>query len=77
MTVDSITDNQVDCFWTGADGQPNAESFSRRCTSEILIGYQLNSRSTDANGIDIVEDRDGFNYCCRRDESGVNANLTT
>jgi uncharacterized protein YodC (DUF2158 family) len=27
MTVDSIKGNQVDCFWTGEDGQPNAESF--------------------------------------------------
>jgi uncharacterized protein YodC (DUF2158 family) len=27
MTVDSIRGNQVDCFWTGGDGQPNAESF--------------------------------------------------
>jgi len=27
MTVDSIKGNQIDCFWTGLDGQPNAESF--------------------------------------------------
>jgi uncharacterized protein YodC (DUF2158 family) len=27
MTVDSVKDNQADCFWTGLDGQPNAESF--------------------------------------------------
>jgi uncharacterized protein YodC (DUF2158 family) len=27
MTVDSISGDQVDCFWTGADGEPNAESF--------------------------------------------------
>jgi uncharacterized protein YodC (DUF2158 family) len=27
MTVDSIKGNQVDCFWTGEDGRPNAESF--------------------------------------------------
>jgi uncharacterized protein YodC (DUF2158 family) len=27
MTVDSIKGNQVDCFWTGLDEQPNAESF--------------------------------------------------
>jgi uncharacterized protein YodC (DUF2158 family) len=27
MTVDSIKGRQVDCFWTGEDGQPNAESF--------------------------------------------------
>jgi len=27
MTVDSIKGNQVDCFWTGFDGEPNAESF--------------------------------------------------
>jgi uncharacterized protein YodC (DUF2158 family) len=27
MTVDTIKGNQVDCFWTGADGAPNAESF--------------------------------------------------
>jgi uncharacterized protein YodC (DUF2158 family) len=27
MTVDSIKGHQVDCFWTGEDGQPNAESF--------------------------------------------------
>jgi uncharacterized protein YodC (DUF2158 family) len=27
MTVDSIKGNQVDCFWTGEDGQHNAESF--------------------------------------------------
>jgi uncharacterized protein YodC (DUF2158 family) len=27
MTVGSIKDNQVDCFWTGLDEQPNAESF--------------------------------------------------
>jgi uncharacterized protein YodC (DUF2158 family) len=26
--VDSIKGHQVDCFWTGEDGQPNAESFS-------------------------------------------------
>jgi uncharacterized protein YodC (DUF2158 family) len=27
MTVDSIRGNQVDCFWTGLDGEPNAETF--------------------------------------------------
>jgi uncharacterized protein YodC (DUF2158 family) len=27
MTVNNIRGNQVDCFWTGGDGQPNAESF--------------------------------------------------
>jgi uncharacterized protein YodC (DUF2158 family) len=27
MTVESVKGNQVDCFWTGMDGQPNAESF--------------------------------------------------
>ena len=27
MTVDSVKGNQADCFWTGEDGQPNAESF--------------------------------------------------
>ncbi len=27
MTVASIKGNQVDCFWTDLDGQPNAESF--------------------------------------------------
>jgi uncharacterized protein YodC (DUF2158 family) len=27
MTVDSIKGDQVDCFWTGMDGAPNAESF--------------------------------------------------
>jgi uncharacterized protein YodC (DUF2158 family) len=27
MTVDSIRGNQVDCFWSGGDGQPYAESF--------------------------------------------------
>src|SRR5437879_13891879 len=27
MTVGSIKGNQIDCFWTGLDGQPNAESF--------------------------------------------------
>jgi uncharacterized protein YodC (DUF2158 family) len=27
MTVDSIKGSQVDCFWTGMDGAPNAESF--------------------------------------------------
>jgi uncharacterized protein YodC (DUF2158 family) len=27
MTVDSIKGNQVDCFWTGLDGELNAESF--------------------------------------------------
>jgi uncharacterized protein YodC (DUF2158 family) len=27
MTVDSIRGRQVDCFWTGENGQPNAESF--------------------------------------------------
>jgi len=27
MTVDSIKGNQVDCFRTGEDGQPNAETF--------------------------------------------------
>jgi uncharacterized protein YodC (DUF2158 family) len=26
-TVDSIKGNRVDCFWTGEDGRPNAESF--------------------------------------------------
>jgi uncharacterized protein YodC (DUF2158 family) len=26
MTVDSIKGNQADCFWTGEDCQPNAES---------------------------------------------------
>lgn len=27
MTVDSVKGNQADCFWTGEDGQPNAEHF--------------------------------------------------
>ena len=27
MTVDSVKGNQADCFWTGEDGQPNAERF--------------------------------------------------
>jgi uncharacterized protein YodC (DUF2158 family) len=27
MTVGSVKGNQVDCFWTGGDGEPNAESF--------------------------------------------------
>jgi uncharacterized protein YodC (DUF2158 family) len=27
MTVNSIRGNQIDCFWTGLDGEPNAESF--------------------------------------------------
>lgn len=27
MTVASIRGNQVDCFWTDGEGQPNAESF--------------------------------------------------
>jgi uncharacterized protein YodC (DUF2158 family) len=27
MTIGSITGNQVDCFWIGMDGQPNADSF--------------------------------------------------
>jgi hypothetical protein len=27
MTVDSIKGSLVDCFWTGMDGAPNAESF--------------------------------------------------
>lgn len=27
MTIDSIKGDQADCFWTGVDGQPNAESF--------------------------------------------------
>jgi uncharacterized protein YodC (DUF2158 family) len=27
MTVGSIKGNQVDCFWTGLDGEPDAESF--------------------------------------------------
>ena len=27
MTIDSIKGDQADCFWTGADGEPNAESF--------------------------------------------------
>jgi len=27
MTVNGIRGNQVDCFWTGLDGEPNAESF--------------------------------------------------
>ena len=27
MTVDSIRGDQVDCFWTGGDGQINAETF--------------------------------------------------
>jgi uncharacterized protein YodC (DUF2158 family) len=27
MTVNGIKGNQADCFWTGEDGQPNADSF--------------------------------------------------
>jgi hypothetical protein len=27
MTVDSVKGSQVDCFWTGDDGEPNAEGF--------------------------------------------------
>ena len=27
MTFESIKGDQADCFWTGVDGQPNAESF--------------------------------------------------
>jgi hypothetical protein len=27
MTIDSIKGNQVDCIWTGLDGEPNAQSF--------------------------------------------------
>jgi uncharacterized protein YodC (DUF2158 family) len=27
MTIESVKGNQVDCFWDGLDGQPNAESF--------------------------------------------------
>jgi hypothetical protein len=27
MTIESAKGNQVDCFWAGLDGQPNAESF--------------------------------------------------
>jgi len=27
MTVDSIKGDQVDCFWTGGDGEPNADNF--------------------------------------------------
>ncbi|WP_167558945.1 DUF2158 domain-containing protein [Bradyrhizobium canariense] len=27
MTVHGINGNQVDCFWTGEDGQPNADKF--------------------------------------------------
>lgn len=27
MIVDSIKDNQVDCYWTGMDGVPISESF--------------------------------------------------
>jgi uncharacterized protein YodC (DUF2158 family) len=27
MTVDSVKGNQVDCFWTSLDGEPNAQSF--------------------------------------------------
>ena len=27
MTIESAKDYQVDCFWAGLDGQPNAESF--------------------------------------------------
>jgi len=27
MTVDSVRGDQVDCFWTDADGQINAETF--------------------------------------------------
>jgi hypothetical protein len=26
-TVDSVKGSQVDCFWTGDDGEPNAEGF--------------------------------------------------
>jgi uncharacterized protein YodC (DUF2158 family) len=27
MTVDSIKDDQVACYWTGSDGQANADKF--------------------------------------------------
>jgi uncharacterized protein YodC (DUF2158 family) len=27
MTIDSIKGDQVDCIWTGLDGEPNAQSF--------------------------------------------------
>jgi uncharacterized protein YodC (DUF2158 family) len=27
MTIDSIKGDQADCFWTGLDGEPNAERF--------------------------------------------------
>jgi uncharacterized protein YodC (DUF2158 family) len=27
MTVDSVKGDQVDCFWTSADDEPNAQSF--------------------------------------------------
>ncbi len=27
MTVDNTTGDQVDCLWSGYDGQPYAESF--------------------------------------------------
>jgi uncharacterized protein YodC (DUF2158 family) len=27
MTIDTIKGDQADCFWTGVDGEPNAESF--------------------------------------------------
>ena len=27
MTIDSIKGNQVDCIWTGSDGEPNAQNF--------------------------------------------------
>jgi uncharacterized protein YodC (DUF2158 family) len=27
MTVDGIRGDQVDCYWTGGDGQINAETF--------------------------------------------------
>jgi uncharacterized protein YodC (DUF2158 family) len=27
MTVGSVRGNQADCFWTGGDGEPNAQSF--------------------------------------------------
>jgi uncharacterized protein YodC (DUF2158 family) len=27
MTISSVKGGQADCFWTGEDGQPNAESF--------------------------------------------------
>src|ERR1700750_1417245 len=35
MTVASIRGNQVDCFWTDGDGQPNAESFP----VDVLLKY--------------------------------------